>query len=628
MKSIPFLPTLLLAAKQSPKPIPNTLLASARAAMSRNDTDAAFQFLSEAFTENANMPGLYSCFEDLFRLKIQLYDDPGDRMGLASLLSDLSRYEEAAKELREILALSNGVLDSRVDKALEKKAASTLFRTEAAICAWDTLEEDSEALAELVRNDLASKRIPAVHPYEALMWPCLSLEDSSRIASMYSMRATGTFYDIDEVLPRKIAQERLEVAAHLRTPSKKRIKIGYISPDFTGRHPLAFLLQDFFRQHDTALFDIHLYSPYESDSSPEVEKIKQAVHHWTVLPSSAEEMTSTILEDNIDIMIDLCGYTGTSVIAEVMAHRVAPVQIAYMGFPASSGAKYIDFLVCDEVIVPPNDLSIRRHYSENLIYMPHCYFVNSHRYVLDAIENMPKTTRSEHGLPDVGFVFCCHSRPEKIDPATFRSWLKVLKEIREEGHDEGILEKANAVIWFLRSGDEMEENMRRFAQTEFELSNESLVFADKAPRDQHLNRLQLADLFLDTPAYNAHTVGIDCLSVGVPMVSLLRDSRSISSTDDIATDKLASRVGGSLLKSAGLHELVAPSMAEYEFIMKRCVVDCAWYSTVKERLLQNRKKSPLFDTERWMKNLESALIAIESNKQKTNYDVFVIDEQL
>lgn len=170
--------------------------------------------------------------------------------------------------------------------------------------------------------------------------------------------------------------------------------------------------------------------------------------------------------------------------------------------------------------------------------------------------------------------------------------------------------------------------MRKLAKEEYELSNEALVFADKAPRYQHLRRLQLADLFLDTPAYNAHTVGIDCLSFGVPMISLLRDSSESIGKRRIATEKLASRVGASLLKAVGLDELIVPTMMEYEAMMKRCALDDVWFSQMKERLHRDRAQSPLFDTQRWVTNLEAALIAIESNTEKTNYDVFVIDERL
>ncbi|KAL3939336.1 MAG: hypothetical protein SGBAC_005918 [Bacillariaceae sp.] len=602
-----------------------SFLASARQSMSQNDTDAAFQYLSEAFSIDATLPGLYPCFEDLFRLKIILDNDDVDRMGLASLLSDLGRYEEAANELREMLVtIENDVPD--MDQALRKKATSTLFRNEAAICSWNSYDADSAAMLESVREDLARNTLPSVHPYEALMWPCLALQDASGIAASYASRAMGTKVD---TYPRLQLPDR--VYAYKRNDEDlhtSRIKVGYISPDITGVHPLAFLMQDVFRFHDKSNFDVYIYSLNDTDLSPEVEKIKNAASKWTVLSSSVDDMAETIHADGVDMLIDLCGYTGTSLVAEVMARRLAPVQIAYMGFPASSSAPFIDFTICDKIVVPPTEMSIRKHYSENLIYMPHCYFVNSHRYLVGRIDKFANHIRSQHSLPENGFVFCCHSRPDKIDPVTFDSWIGVLQEIRDEGKREGNMRKENAVLWLLRSGEEMERNLRRRSWDGFQLDDDALVFADKAPREEHLLRLQFADLFLDTPAYNAHTVGVDCLSVGVPMVSLLRNSADSIKGRQIATEKLASRVGASLLTSAGLSELIAPTMTTYEAIMKRCVTDEGWFSSLKERLSNNLEYAPLFDTERWVKNLESSLFAIECEwkESKRDFDVFVIDK--
>jgi protein O-GlcNAc transferase len=570
------------------------------------------------------MPGLMSCFEDLFRLKIQLNNDPIDRMGLASLLSDLGKYEEAANQLREMTAKEN---QQPLDGFMKEKATSLLFRTQAAVCAWDTFDQDSADLVGSVRQSVASNRLPSVHPYEALMWPGINLQESSDIASMYAMRAMGASFDKVDILPLQSVQERIEARQDNKRDRLEKIKLGYISPDFTGRHPLAFLMQDVFRLHDSSSFDIYIYSPYESDGSPEVEKIKQAAHRWSVLPSSAQDMANTILSDDLDILIDLCGYTGTALIAEVMAKRVAPIQIGYMGFPASSGAPFIDFMICDEIVVPPTDFSIRKHYSENLIYMPHCYFVNSHKY-LSPNKDSNQLSRATHGLPEEGFIFCCHSRPDKIDPITFRSWLRVLKSVRQAGTQKNLSKQANAVLWLLRSGDEMEYNLRFLAWEEFGLDYNALIFAEKAPRDDHLRRLKLADLFLDTPAYNAHTVGVDCLSAHVPMVSLLRDEPLQANLEGgIETEKLASRVGASLLKSIGMDDLIAATMKEYEEIMTRCATDFEWFSQTKERLKSSREHSPLFDTERWVSNLESALYEItsSSNQAKKRYDVVVID---
>lgn len=623
---IPYLAALLLATSPTSQNAPatiameeNTFLVQARNAMKQNDTDAAFQSLSQVFAINANTPGLMNCFEDLFRLKIRLNNDSIDRMGLASLLSDLGRFEEAAVEFRNV------VENEHLGGPLQEKAASMLFRTEAANCAWKTIDQDSETLVASVRHALQYGRIPAVHPYEALMWPCLSLKESSQIASMYAERAMESTSNLQDRLPRTSIPSKVHVCSGQRPRTiKQRIKLGYISPDFTGKHPLAFLMQDVFRFHDSSSFEIYIYSPYESDNSPEVEKIKSAADHWTVLSAPAQNMVDTILADDLDILIDLCGYTGTSLIAEVMARRVAPVQIGYMGFPASTGAPFIDFMICDKVVVPPDDLSIRQHYSENLIFMPHCYFVNSHKFLTRKESNV---LRHIHGLPELGFVYCCHSRPEKIDPNTYRSWLRVLKSIRQKGAQEGNAQLANAVLWLLRSGTVMEQNLRDLAGNEFGLADDSLVFADKAPRDDHLNRLQLADVFLDTPAYNAHTVGVDCLSAGVPMVSLLRKVTQSIDSGSVGTEKLASRVGASLLKSIGLDACIASTMDEYEAIMEACATNPGWFTEIKSHLIDSRSSSPLFDTDRWVKNLEAGLIEISSQSILSDVDVLVTDEE-
>ena len=472
------------------------------------------------------------------------------------------------------------------------------------------------------------------------MWPCLSLKDASDIASLYAKRAMGDFSVTSQdnlSLPRQPVRTKVEaVAGRKQDIIRQRIKLGYISPDFTGKHPLAFLMQDVFRFHDPSLFEIYIYSPYESDNSPEVEKIKSSADHWTVLSPPVQNMADTIRSDDLDILIDLCGYTGTSLIAEVMAHRVTPIQIGYMGFPASTGAPFIDFMICDKVVVPPEELSIRQYYSENCIFMPHCYFVNSHKFLASSSGSSNKgvdLSRNIHGLPEEGFIYCCHSRPEKIDPITYRSWLRVLKAVRDRGVQVGNPRLANAVLWLLRSGNEMERNLRQIATQEFGLVDEALIFADNAPRDDHLNRLKVADLFLDTPAYNAHTVGVDCLSAGVPMVSLLRETTTtsqftINDEGHVATEKLASRVGASLLKSIGLDNCIASTMDEYEAIMERSATDHAWFSEIKTHLVNARDQSPLFDTERWVKNLEAALIEVSSPSQRmsTNFDVYVIDE--
>jgi protein O-GlcNAc transferase len=442
-------------------------------------------------------------------------------------------------------------------------------------------------------------------------------------------------------------------------------------------------------------------------------------------------------DDGLDVLVDLCGYAGTSIVSEIMASRCRlrrdddddnneergevddrrgttrrrrfPIHVSYMGFPGSCGSSAIwDYSVFDGVVVPPGDEDggggARRHYDGALVYMPHSYFVNSHRSAIGGglreeggiiasssaamiDEGERRSLRSKYGIRQNAFVYCCHSRPDKIDPSTFRSWMRAIALVRSErasgggrrrsGDDETTATTTTAgggddvddddgpssgapVLWMLRSGNEMEGNVRSMVRREFgkDVEEDCLVFADVAERGEHLRRLGIADVFLDTPAYNAHTVGcgklrsfaplfsswqfpvddrtvfryIDALYMGVPMISLLRKSGDSCDVDvhsgivsefadvdsdagtgpgrretrSISTEKLASRVGASLLRAVGLDDLVCEDMAQYEGAMARCALDEEWFSTVRRRLLSSKDSSPLFDTGRWVGNLEAA----------------------
>ena len=629
-----------------------------------NKTNGAYECLTTAYAQNSQAPGLMAAFEAFFRTRIRLAggkQDAPDRMGLASLLNDQHRFEESARELRLVLKESSSSSSSSgLSSAMREQAQVRLFRALAAICNWDNFTQDSLSLLQSVRQCLDENensadeehfRVPALHPFEALKWPCISLQDATNVASLYAKRAmqnVKTNVDANN-MDDKIQQpvQKFEAAQNQSIqrisqnqihPSKRSIKLAYISPDFSGTHPLAFLMQDVFRFHNQSQFELYLYSleGNDDDSSPEVNKIRDA-GSWKVFPAGASphDIAATIRQkDQPDILVDLCGYAGTSVCSEVMAHRVAPIQVSYMGFPGSSGAPYLDYMIVDPVVVPPRAYSqpiqannLRQHYTEKLLYMPHCYFVNSHRHAVN-ITDIENLVRDKYGLPEDGFVFCCHNRPDKIDPSTCRLWFRALKLIRETY-------KINAVLWLLTSGDQMEANLRKIAEKEFQLADDCLVFAEVAPREEHLQRLSLADLFLDTPVYNAHTVGCDVLFAGVPMLSLLRPSSTSANEEDlqpengeffVPTEKLASRVGASLLTAVDLEEMVVPDMQAYEDRMVKCATDPDWFhSQIAMKLVKNKRSSPLFDTERWVRNLEVGLTFI-SQAQDQKGDIAIVED--
>ena len=694
-------------------------ISQANEALQQLDVQSAEAFLMKAVAEvnGAVMtnPPLLRCFEDLFRTKIKIntaqekggesvaYAVAQDRMGLASLLTDQSKYQEAANELelavRSLSVLASSSEGSAIVSALDN-ASSLLFRTRAMVCDWEYYNQSCQDLSESTQSALVGGALPSVHPFEALAWPCLSLRDATCIAHEYGKRAMKTsigqaqaqanlpWTNLEDRLPRKNVPFVRAITTSLRaensnsnsnsnpsqtTDSNQRvIKVGYLSPDFTGRHPLAFLMQDVFRFHDTSRFEIIMYSlGGDPDGSPEVERIIHGrssdviSHSWKTLKGSIETMAQTVSEDNLDVVIDLCGYTGTSLVAEVMAclrsleEKAAlrkPVHVAYMGFPGSSGAPYIDYMIADAVVIPSK---FRPWYTENILFMPHCYFVNSHWHIKNAKKSednkhqkQQPLERNHYELPAApAFVFCCHSRPDKIDPSTFCTWVRALKRTRTEGRAAENPGMTHAVLWLLRSpgAPQMEGNLQRIAQSIFgddENDNiqNAIVFCDQAPRDEHLERLALADLYLDTPAYNAHTVGCDCLSAGVPMISLLLPWHQPSKNNSdmnfgsaanneakVPTEKLASRVGASLLKSAGTSSLltdtlVVASMEEYEDQMVECASSSS-FASIKQHLLDDFSTAPLWDTERWVRNLETGLATMVDlqTKESCETDIYVMD---
>ena len=219
-----------------------------------------------------------------------------------------------------------------------------------------------------------------------------------------------------------------------------------------------------------------------------------------------------------------------------------------------------------------------------------------------------EVTREEVGLPEDGFIYCAHHRSDKIDPRTFRTWLRALTRVPA------------SYLWILSAGVEMEQNLRMIASKEFGLGEDRLVFSEKVPRNDHLLRLRVADLFLDTPAYNAHTTGCDCLVNGIPMLSLLRSNPARNG--EVDTDKMPSRVGASFLQTLGLDELVASDMRAYEDVMVKCATDAQWYSDIRDRLEKNRFSSPLFNANEWIKTWEAGLkeLVVKEDIEDTYFD--------
>ncbi|SRR5579883_656662 len=350
-----------------------------------------------------------------------------------------------------------------------------------------------------------------------------------------------------------------------------RIRVAYVSSDFFT-HATAFLIAELLELHDRASFEIHGVSFGPNDGSTLRKRVLGAFDgHIEAGDWSDLEIASWMREREIDIAVDLKGYTAHSR-PGIFAHRAAPIQVNYLGYPGTMAAPFMDYVIADRFVIPEAE---RRSYTEQIVYLPHTYQVNDRRRRIS--ERIP--SRAEVGLPEDDVVFCCFNNSWKITAPVFKVWMRLLTGV------------PGSVLWLLADNRWAAENLRREALARG-IAPERLVFCGRASNEDHLARHRLADLFLDTFPYNAHTTASDALWTGLPLVTC--SGRSF-----------ASRVAGSLLRAAGLPELITRSLGEYERLALRLALDRDELAAFRARL-QSREALPLFDTPTFCRHLEDA----------------------
>ena len=286
-----------------------------------------------------------------------------------------------------------------------------------------------------------------------------------------------------------------------------------------------------------------------------------------------DEAAKRIYEDQVDILVDLKGYTGGGRL-EICALRPAPIQARYLGLAGTTGADFFDYIITDRIVTPEDHA---RYYSENFVYLPHCYQVNDHNQVVSDRD----WKKGDFGLQEGSFVFCSFNKGYKIEPVMFNSWMNIFRQVPE------------GVLWLQRLNETAEKNLR-FEAEERGIKSERLIFSERLPtKDEYLARLRLADLALDTRIYNGHTTTSDALWAAVPVITL-------------KGSHFASRVSASILTAIGMSELIAHSLEEYEALAVRLARNPGQLQTIRQKIVKNRLTEPLFDTPRFVRNLEKA----------------------
>lgn len=424
-------------------------------------------------------------------------------------------------------------------------------------------------------------------------WRDLDVEVSALTAQIESGEAAGNPFTVMALTDSPSLQRRaaeLWVREHVPAtpaarpmivPAHQELRVGYFSADLHN-HATSHLMAGLFELHNRSAVRPIVFS-YGPDSRDYMRRRLEAAcqEFIDVRDMSDAEVARTAREREIDIAVDLKGFTQDGRLG-IFAERVAPLQVSYLGYPGTTGAPYIDYLIADRTVVPETE---REHYSEKIIFMPHSYQVNdAKRPIADKL-----FARQDLGLPADAFVFCCFNNNFKITPGTFDCWMRILQRV--EG----------SVLWLFEDNDAAAHNLRAEAVRR-DVGAERLVFAPRMMPPEHLARQRAADLFLDTLPCNAHTTASDALWAGLPLITCPGNA-------------FAARVAASLLSAHGLPELITRTMADYEALAVGLAADRARLARIRHMLAAKRITAPLFDTRLYTRHLESALAAVHARRR-------------
>lgn len=489
--------------------------------------------------------------EGVEALALAVERDPanaGYRLALALALKEANQQPlEVIAHLREAMRQSPQVVEIEAH----------LFSPLKTVCDWDAAELAVRRLEERARVEPAAQWTKRVFPFDSLLMPLapalrreVARQHAARIAAGAGAGGSRGFS------PRRAG----------------RLRLGYVSADFRN-HATAHLAAGLFEQHDRTRFEVFAYSFSVDDGSRHRQRCADAFDRFVdVRACSPREAAQRIADDHVDILVDLMGYTKSSRPA-ILAHRPAPIQVNYLGYPGSMQAPFIDYVVADRTILPEPD---RECFSEAVAWMPASYQVNDDRQRIDEVAQ----ARSACGLPDDAFVYCCFNQTQKLERPGFAAWMRILAAT------------PGAVLWLFASNPPAEANLRA-AAARAGIDPHQLVFASVLPKPAHLGRHRLADLFLDTHTCNAHTTASDALWTGLPVLTWPGPS-------------FAGRVAASLLKAIGMPELVVGSLEDYERLAIELAHDRGRLRGLRERLAANRLSMPLFRTAEYTRHLERA----------------------
>ena len=462
-----------------------------------------------------------------------------------NVLSELKRYEEAIAHYNKAL-----ILNQDLDWIF-----GDLAHIQMKICAWQNLQDERQRITSGLHSNHK-----IIRPFSLL-----SLMDDG-----FLHKVASEIY-VQDKYPANSSLGPIQKRA-----KKEKIRIGYFSPDFT-EHPVAYLTSELFEIHDRSQFEVFAFSLQGTGEDDLMRsRLMNGFDRFLDIENLSDLQISALARElEIDIAIDLSGLTKNSR-AGIFASRAAPIQVNWLGYPGTIGAKFFDYMVADATLIPE---SSRQFFTENIAYLPHTYMVDDSKRV----PSSRVFTRKECGLPENGFVFCCFNNDFKFNEQVLEGWSRIMLKVND------------SVLWVSKNNEQFMAGIK----SEFEkrgVNPSRIIFAERVElMADHLSRYSLANLFLDTHPYNAHTTSVDALKAGIPVVTLMGES-------------FASRVAASLLNAVGLPELITNTQDKYEELVIDLATQPSKLDSIKKKLKENLADAPLFNTELFARNLESAYI--------------------
>jgi len=505
----------------------------------KSDFAEAYSNRGNALVELKRLDEALESCEKAIRLQPDFAEAYSNR---GNALEELNRFDEAFESYDKAIRLKPDI-DWICGGSLHIKMK---------ICCWLGLTDSLDYISKKV---VASEKV--INPF-----PLIALTDDALLQKKSSEIYTQFGYPINTALG--------EIPKRAK---KEKIRIAYFSPDFQN-HPVSILSAELFEIHDRQHFEVFAFSMRKAPIGDVMYlRLKNGFDQFINVDSMSDlEIAQLTRELGVDIAIDLAGLTQYSRTG-IFSYRAAPIQVNYLGYCGTLGADYIDYIIADKTLIPPDSQSF---YLEKAVYLPNSYQVNDRKRLISDRQ----FTRQELGLPENSFVYCCFNNNYKILPATFYGWMRILKAV--EG----------SVLWLFQDNPWVVDNLKSEALNHGVEANR-LVFAERMPLSEHLARHRLADLFLDTFPCNAGTTASDALWAGLPVLSLMGRS-------------FVSRMAASILNAIRLPELITNTQEEYEALAIDLATNPEKLAAIKLKLANNRLTTPLFDTPLFVKHLEAA----------------------